>query len=177
MRKNYRTTRPNKPELDATKVPSTLDIAFAAGFYEGEGTCRMSGHNKRGFMLSVTQKDPEVLHWLRDWFGGSVRDNGTGCGVHIWDACGDRGRIFAALIYSYLSGRRKVQIDATDALDFLGGKSSASLTISELKDQMLKFYEQETSMIGRRNPEILKAQRAASHQRCKLKLLQMKATA
>ena len=27
-----------KPELDATKTPTLLDIAWAAGVYEGEGT-------------------------------------------------------------------------------------------------------------------------------------------
>lgn len=137
----------------------------------------MAGKGKRGFMLSVTQKDTEILYRLRDWFGGSVRDNGAGVSVHVWDCCGDRGRLFLALSYSYLSARRRVQVDATNALDFLGGQSSEGLNISELKDKMLKFYEQETSMIGRRNPEVLKVQRAGQYQRRRLKILEMKATA
>jgi hypothetical protein len=104
-------TRPNKPELDATKVPTALDIAWSAGIYEGEGTCRLCGHTKRGFMVSVAQKDPELLYRLRDWFGGSIRGvSKSGC--HNWEICGDRARIFVALIYAVLTSRRKIQADA-----------------------------------------------------------------
>jgi hypothetical protein len=133
--------RPNRPELDPTKVPSALDIAWAAGIYEGEGTCRNCGKTKRGFMVSVTQKDPEILYRLRIWFGGSVRDNGAGAGVHTWDICGDRARIFTALTYEFLTVRRKTQVDATGCLEFLGGRSPISLSIDELKDQLLAYYE------------------------------------
>jgi len=39
--------RGNKPELAPTKVPSTIDIAWAAGVYEGEGSCRNCGKRKK----------------------------------------------------------------------------------------------------------------------------------
>jgi len=130
-----------KPELDATKVPSGLEVAWAAGVYEGEGTCRNAGKTKRGIMISVTQKDPEILHRLRDLFGGSVRDNGTGNGIHVWDACGDRARVFLGMIYEWLSARRKTQVDATGALEFLQGVSPQGKSQAELRDALLAHYE------------------------------------
>lgn len=53
-------TRPNRPDLDATKVPSALDIAWAAGIYEGEGCARLCGRGKRSFAVHVVQKEPQT---------------------------------------------------------------------------------------------------------------------
>ena len=115
-----------KPELDATKTPTLLDIAWAAGVYEGEGTV----HQRRiaSAQTEVVQKDPEILYRLRDWFGGSVGMQGGGSTpeawrCHSWTVCGDRCRLFVALIYGYLSARRRAAIDATRTLEFLRGQS------------------------------------------------------
>ena len=75
-----------------------------------------------------------------DWFGGSVKDNGNGSGCHNWDCCGDRGRLFITLIYKFMTARRKRQIDATGARDFLMGKSSDGMTIDQLKAQLNEYY-------------------------------------
>ena len=148
-------TRPNKPELEATKIPTATDIAWSAGIYEGEGTCRLCGHTKRGFMVTVPQKDPELLYWLRDWFGGSIRGlNKSGC--HSWEICGDRARIFIALIYEFLTARRKGQVDATNSLEFLKGKSTSGLSMDFLKNSLLSFYEEERE---RRSSPTAKARR------------------
>lgn len=114
-------------DLEPTKTPSCLDIAWAAGIYEGEGSCVRGGNGKRSFVASVPQKDPEILYRLRDMFGGSVKEYAnTGTNVcsgpvtiHAWRICGDRCRIFLAVIYSYLTARRKAQIDATPVRVFL----------------------------------------------------------
>lgn len=132
-------TRPNKPELDATKVPTEIDIAWAAGIYEGEGTCRLCGHGKRSFAAAVVQKDPELLYRLRDWFGGSVNTNGAWC--HVWDICGDRARIFIALIYKFMTARRKLQVDETNCLDFLGMVSPEVLSERDIRLLLSKYYQ------------------------------------
>ena len=157
--------RANYHELDATKIPTPIDIAWAAGIYEGEGTCRNCGHAERGFMVSVTQKDPEILYRLRDWFGGSVRDNGAGTGVHVWDACGDRARIFMALIYLRLSSRRKVQADATGCLEFLKGKSTNELSLDFLKNCLLSYYEEERERRSSPTAKARREQRAEYYRR------------
>jgi len=130
----------NKPELAPTKTPTAIDIAWAAGIYEGEGTCRLCGKTKRGFMAAVVQKDPELLYRLRDWFGGNVRGNGAEYTAYTWDVCGDYGRIFAALIYGFMTARRKSQIDGTGALLFLGGRSSVGLSTTQLQSAMDDYY-------------------------------------
>jgi hypothetical protein len=157
-------TRPNKPELDATKVPTALDIAWAAGIYEGEGTCRNCSHTNRGFMVGIVQKDPELLYWLRDWFGGSIRGlSKSGC--HSLEICGDRARIFLALIYSRLTSRRKIQADETECLEFLQGRSPEGMSASELKTALNNYYEAALSQASWDSAEICKKQQAARYQK------------
>src|SRR6266436_5401169 len=99
--------RANRQDLNATKVPTALDIAWSAGVYEGEGHVRLCGIKKRGLALAVSQKDPEILYRLRDWFGGSVGGpSPTNC-CYKFDICGDRARIFMGLVYPFLSKRRQ----------------------------------------------------------------------
>jgi hypothetical protein len=143
-------TRPNKPELDATKVPNEIDIAWAAGIYEGEGHCRLCGHTKRGFMVQIVQKDPELLYRLRDWFGGSVSGVRKGNSCHSYDICGDRARIFIALVYKFMTVRRKAQIDATETLDFLGSHSSMGLNAAQIRSQLDGYYQDHTNEVKKR---------------------------
>jgi hypothetical protein len=148
--------RGNKPELDATKVPTAIDIAWSAGIYEGEGCCRLCGGGigKRGFMVSVGQKDPELLYRLRDWFGGSIRDQGPKYDFRIWSIGGDRARIFMALIYGYMTARRKEQIDAANPFEFLCGESPVGMSVDELKSKMIDFYEDHRKKTWKGNVEL-----------------------
>lgn len=115
----------HKAGLDATLRPSTKDIAWAAGVYEGEGTCcgpspaRTSAagdRKRRQFRVSVTQKDPWLCLRLRELFGGSVnfhqrqQAGREGQAIYHWQASGARARGFAFTIYSFLSPRRRGQI-------------------------------------------------------------------
>jgi hypothetical protein len=149
-------TRPNKPELDATKVPTALDVAWAAGIFEGEGTVRLCGRTKRGLMVSIPQKDPELLYWLRDWFGGSVgRPTPKNC-CHTWSICGDRCRMFLGLTYEFFTSRRKSQVEECKALEFLRGKSPVGMSTEDLKVNLESFYEEHrnTTWTGPNRSEI-----------------------
>ena len=123
MQREYKIVRKDKAGLDPTKSPTPIDIAWAAGIFEGEGSCNAGGHNKRSFSATVSQKDPELLYRLRDLFGGGVRQYHVGdqgrFEVYHWTCCGDRGRVFLAAIYPFLTARRKAQIDATRVREFL----------------------------------------------------------
>jgi hypothetical protein len=65
--------------VPASIEPSTIDCAYAAGFFDGEGTIdiKRPGASSRttGFTLAIqvaqTKEDP--LIWLRERWGGSVR--------------------------------------------------------------------------------------------------------
>lgn len=153
--------RKDKSGLDAVRTPSDLDIAWAAGVYEGEGSCVKSGNS---FGVSVAQKDPEMLYRLRDLFGGTVKEYENNRGtlankfqpvtIYAWRVCGDRGRIFLAAIYSYLTSRRKVQIEATSARMFIEQLGSVP------RDGALVFIQ------ARLNEHVLN-EREAAHQRRK----------
>jgi hypothetical protein len=137
--------KPNNPALDATKVPTAIDIAWAAGIYEGEGSARLCGRGKRSLHVGIPQKDPEILYRLRDWFGGSVGKPSGGNPCYHFDICGDRARIFLALVYHFLSVRRKTQVDATNALEFLRGASPSGMTMDQLKERVISFNDEEKS--------------------------------
>jgi hypothetical protein len=119
------------PKLNATKTPTALDIAWAAGVYEGEGTIAAKPTTRKhkdkiyrsiADYLSVSQNDPEILYRLRDLFGGSVyryvvyQRNPKGLPIHRWTIHGQRARNFVDLIYPWLSTRRKSQVDQVRAL-------------------------------------------------------------
>jgi len=139
--------RRDKLGLDAVNAPSDLDIAWAAGIYEGEGSCVSSGSDS--FTVSIAQKDPELLYRLRDFFGGSVKLYCVGKDgrfpIFHWRVCGDRGRVFLAAIYPFLTSRRKAQIATTTAkrfLDYVGcaqGNSAPSETTTILWERMNNY--------------------------------------
>ncbi len=125
MKRDYTIVRKDRDGFDATKKPTAIDVAWAAGIYEGEGSCCKAGHNGKSFNVLISQKDPELLYRLKELFGGrvSLYTNGVGKGgkfyVYHWSICGDRGRVFLSCIYPFLTARRKAQIEATSANDFL----------------------------------------------------------
>ena len=131
-----------KPELEPTTVPSLIDIAWSAGIYEGEGHVR--NRRSAATIVQVSQKDPELLFRLREWFGGKV--SFAKCSTipaehqcHVWIVCGDKCRLFIALVYPFLTSRRKVQVDDTRALSFLNGESSIGLTLVDIKNRLERF--------------------------------------
>lgn len=124
MERNYKIVKKDREGLDAVRRPTAIEVAWAAGIYEGEGCCVTGGGKKNSFYASVSQKDPELLYRLRDVFGGRIalynrKFNGKVCTIHHWVVCGDRGRTFLGVIYPFLTARRKAQIEATPAGYFI----------------------------------------------------------
>lgn len=97
--------RASNPLLAAVAHPTSRDIAWAAGIFEGEGYCRFGTGSQA---VLIGQKDGWVLERLQLFFGGSIgppRPNGV-CG---WLLTGARARGFLMTIYSFLSPRRQEQ--------------------------------------------------------------------
>jgi hypothetical protein len=99
--------------LAPTEWPTTHDIAWAAGIYEGEGSCFP---NSNTISLVVPQKDTWILERFRALFGGSIGLNRT-TGVYRWTVSGARARGLAMTIYGLLSPRRQQQIRKAYSLD------------------------------------------------------------
>lgn len=101
-----------------------LDIAFAAGYYEGEGWCQMTSSSEAA---SIGQKDREKLEWLKERFGGSISKvmQPKGNDFYAWHVYGANARGFLMTIFTFLSQRRKEQVK--DALS--AGKTNAKTSV------------------------------------------------
>jgi len=89
------------PTLRAT----TQDLVWAAGIYEGEGSCRYGTGSEAA---CVSQKDDWLLLRLQALFGGTITRSNSACG--LWQIYGARARGFLQSIYGLLSPRRQDQV-------------------------------------------------------------------
>ena len=97
-----------KPGLAPTKHPTNYDIAWAAGIYEGEGSCRTS---RGGVQIHIGQKDEWLCPKLKTLFGGTVAIvQMNGQPFYNWSLSGARARGFLMTIYMFLSPRRQEQV-------------------------------------------------------------------
>jgi hypothetical protein len=102
---------------EPTKVPTAMDVIFAAGFYEGEGCVCLANKKQGGKAIQVVigQKDPEILYRMRDFFGGAVyirKNSGANkINLHAWVMWGYYAKPFLRAIFPLLSTRRKTQIE------------------------------------------------------------------
>ena len=100
--------RSTRKYLLPTERVTTLDIAWAAGVYEGEGWI-----GGRSIAVTISQKDRWLLDRLRALFGGHIcsypdkRDSTRT--YHIWQVGGALASGFIQTIYKFLSPRRRKQ--------------------------------------------------------------------
>ena len=92
--------------------PSMLNLYWAAGFIEGEGSFIL---NRGSCYIAVHQKQREPLERLLAWFGGIIRQRPTdkrwpNSLYHDWRAAGVRARGIMMTLYQLMSPRRQEQI-------------------------------------------------------------------
>lgn len=108
--------------LVPTAHPTSLDIAWAAGIFEGEGSCYPDKRSDTA-RCQVAQNDVWLLNRLKALFGGSVQTrrgrSGFNRAAHTfaWYASGPRARGFLMTIYAFLSPRRQAQVRRTLRID------------------------------------------------------------
>lgn len=108
-----------KRGLEATESPTDLNVAWAAGVYEGEGWCAKPVSS---LGVYVGQKDRWLLERLTTLFGGSITSrefkpghisqfpNRNYATQFIWHIHGGRAKRFLMAIYEFLSPRRQEQV-------------------------------------------------------------------
>ena len=106
-----RNTRPHKFSVyhdKATERPTLRDIAWAGGFFEGEGSCIRWGRNE--CRVHIGQKNRWPLDRMLALFGGRISESEmNGAPFYDWHMSGARGRGFLMTIYTFLSPRRQEQ--------------------------------------------------------------------
>lgn len=91
-----------------TEATTPHDIIWAAGIYEGEGTCNYNAGSERA---SVSQKGRWLVDRLQSLFGGSVTQQGQSHkDMWAWVVYGARARGFLQSIYGMLSPRRQYEV-------------------------------------------------------------------
>ena len=100
-----------KPGLEATESPTLLQLAWAAGIFEGEGSCVPV--NKSSCQVNVSQKDRWVCDRMKALFGGSITERKmNGLPFYDWHIHSARARGFLMTMFSFLSPRRQGQVKA-----------------------------------------------------------------
>lgn len=105
-----RATGWSKPGLEATTHPTTLDIAWAAGIFEGEGWSSSTSGGRPTTHAAVGQKERWLPDRLKALFGGSVYLSARTGVIHQWHVHGSRARGFLMTVYKFLSPRRQAQV-------------------------------------------------------------------
>ena len=100
----------------ATKTPTHSELAWAAGFYEGEGCATAHGPSSYhpGYpRLEIVQVQREPLERMQQYFGGAIRSfvpaRPNNQPSHIWRVNGPRAIGVMMTLYAWLSPRRKDQ--------------------------------------------------------------------
>lgn len=106
-----RVTGKERPQTaKSQRKPTMQDIAWAAGFMEGEG------HFRPRSQVTAVQVNREPLERLLALFGGSILvhsrpDNPKGWSASSqWACSGARARGFAMTVFPFLSKKRQEQI-------------------------------------------------------------------
>ncbi len=107
-----------KASLAPAATPTINDICWAAGLYEGDGSCGHDGHTSQHAEVQQVESGRWVTAKLRSLFGGSDLPVPRKKGTHVaedrtdfrWTVTGARARGFLQTIYVLLSPRRQEQI-------------------------------------------------------------------
>lgn len=108
----------HKTTKKSTKSPTLLDIAWASGFYEGDGGCYRS-NTARTERVTIYQVKIESLQKMLKLFGGNLykvdrkykRTDGINSkDGYKWAISGSRARGFMMTIFTFLSKHKKLQI-------------------------------------------------------------------
>jgi hypothetical protein len=91
--------------------PTMLDIAWAAGFYEGEGCCTLSQNQ---LCVFICQRQKEPLLKMELYFGGKIYSNNTKTrDAWIYHLKYERAYGFLYTIFPFLSREKRDQIKST----------------------------------------------------------------
>lgn len=102
-----------KNTIKAIRHPTSIDLAWAAGFIDGEGNFSVTRQTKNGGgqRMMAAQKDPELLYRLQEIFGGSVnRYKVPNSYIHYWYVTGTRARGVMLTLYKFMSAKRRAEI-------------------------------------------------------------------
>ena len=116
------------------------EIAYIAGFFDGEGYLGIADNQGLRLIVSISNTKFEILHWLKDLFGGSIyvrqRSGSNHKPIHIWTIVSREATLFLCQIQPYLRMKDEVAqlgIDFQNTKDW-GGYNSKNLLPEDVID-------------------------------------------
>ena len=89
-----------------------VDLAYLAGFFDGEGYIGIRKHEKTNYLVRATvcNTNKWIVEWYRFAFGGSINLKSKYSPKHhdawVWDICGKNAIAFLEAISPYLKTKR-----------------------------------------------------------------------
>lgn len=109
-----------------------VDLAYAAGFFDGEGSITIS--NKGGYVrieVAVSQKLPAVLQWWETHFDGNTYHSV----VSQWKIHGSKGVALLTLLLPYLIVKN---VDAQEAIHIWSIRADRELTTQLINERKVR---------------------------------------
>ena len=116
------------------KTASDIDLAYSAGFFDGEGSISIAPKRRKGcapeemafgLTLQVSQLDPRPLKFLSDRFGGAVCVKSALGHTHLmhdWRITGARAERFLRAVLPYLIHKKEQAEVALKYRDQVSGR-------------------------------------------------------
>ena len=93
-------------QLNDMDLLSSEELAYIAGFFDGEGYIGIVMNHGLRLIVSITNTKVEILYWLKDLFGGSVcngqRPSQNQKPIYVWTIVSREAAIFIYRIQPYL---------------------------------------------------------------------------
>lgn len=116
--KNSRNAERNVVQKEPGSVPPDVDLAYAAGLFDGEGSVGVSLRKQSGRSVTVTPSikaciamvDEDSIRWLSDKFGGHVdttNKSKTGRTIFRWTLHCRKAADFFEMILPYLKLKKE----------------------------------------------------------------------
>ncbi len=120
---------------------SELDIAWAAGFIDGDG-CFSSSNT--GVFIRVAHTHKPTLDFLQKTFGGTLHEHNHGRPAHYkrvwrWAVWGDTAKEVALQLLPYLKEKKEQAAILINILDLRVGRGNKRpVEVKELRDSLVK---------------------------------------
>ena len=91
----------------------TTDIAYIAGFFDGEGCIRIKQANQRGnsyyLWVAITNTNRTILNYISNLFGGSVRkaERGTNKTIYHFLITSNEASAMLKVLYCFLKEKKE----------------------------------------------------------------------
>jgi hypothetical protein len=140
------------------KEPTERDLAYIAGYMDGEGCIRAG--SKGNLEIKISSTYPDVLYYIQDFFGGTVKREKRSVNhkehrtAFYFGIYGDAGRRMLLALLPYLQEKQLQALDGIYLKHFDKASPMKEALVESLKRaKRIDYAPEEVSKLTRRTPE------------------------